>query len=95
MVIFAPPQKSANQNDAITSDQPVRNENEVGLAHQMTVSEIVRGAGGMIDSVHDFGASEMPIDNNEEFVPASEGESTMTSNFVPLCVAIRIGPHVS
>ena len=28
----------------------------------------------MIDSVHDFGANEMPMENNEEFVPASDGK---------------------
>lgn len=74
VVMFAPPPQAntaANEDAEISSDQPIRENSETNSANQMTVSEIVRGVDGMIDSVHDFGAAEMPIENNEEFVPAS------------------------
>ena len=77
VVMFAPPTQAqdvtANQNEEMNSDPPITDNGEMHSTNQMTVSEIVRDVDGMIDSVHDFGAAEMAIENNEEFVPASEG----------------------
>ncbi|XP_052252100.1 transforming acidic coiled-coil-containing protein 3-like isoform X12 [Dreissena polymorpha] len=68
VVIFAPPPPSGGSKN----DLPMTNEKEFESANPMTVSEIVGGAGGMIDSVHDFGAADMPVESNEDFVAQSE-----------------------
>ncbi|KAL4231194.1 Transforming acidic coiled-coil-containing protein 2 [Mactra antiquata] len=86
VVIFAPPvnaQSDDNINESTTADnendgkpadtEPVTNENsDNNIPNQMTTSEMIGRVSHMIDSVHDFGAGEMPMENNEEFVPASE-----------------------
>lgn len=87
-MIFAPPPpsnaQSSNEIDLSTADtekevestnnQPISNEVNDNLSNQMTTSEMIGRVSDMIDSVHDFGAGEMPMENNEEFVPASEGK---------------------
>lgn len=86
VVIFAPPSQSAN-NDTASDQVPAENEepfdkqdinedSNVGT-NQMTTSEVLGGDSDMIDSVHDFGACEMPVESNEDFVPASEGMNVL------------------
>ncbi|XP_053407888.1 transforming acidic coiled-coil-containing protein 2-like isoform X2 [Mercenaria mercenaria] len=81
VVIFAPPpSQSANNNTASEEtpadveepgDRQLHNEINDSVTNQMTASEVLGGV-EMIDSVHDFGACEMPMESNEDFVPASE-----------------------
>ncbi|XP_060596656.1 transforming acidic coiled-coil-containing protein 2-like isoform X3 [Ruditapes philippinarum] len=83
VVIYAPPpSQSANNNTASdheapgnledTGDKQLDDEINNSVTNQMTASEVLGGVSDMIDSVHDFGACEMPMESNEDFVPASE-----------------------
>ncbi|XP_052771622.1 transforming acidic coiled-coil-containing protein 1-like isoform X2 [Mya arenaria] len=71
VVIFAPPPPNSTQI-ASNEDQPMIEDVDTETANQMTVSELVGRAGGMIDSVHDFGAADMPEESNEAITPASD-----------------------
>ena len=70
--------------------EPISCENTSDLPNQMPGIDFACGLGAanaLMDSVHDFGAGEMP-QVNEGFVPASEGESSgempqVNEGFVP------------
>ena len=84
MIYAPPPSQSANNKTASDHEDPADMEGtgerqqdiEINdsVTNQMTTSEVLGRVSDMIDSVHDFGACEMPMESNEDFVPASEGD---------------------
>jgi len=78
VLILAPPPPNPTSS-ATTDDQPIGEDLETAPANSMSVSEIVGVSGRMIDSVHDFGAADMPVEGNEEFTPHSDGMCLVAS----------------
>ena len=79
-------QKKMEQEAESKEREPISCENTSDLPNQMPGIDFACGLGAanaLMDSVHDFGAGEMP-QVNEGFVPASEGESSQVNEgFVP------------